>query len=133
MAIGGRSPLRFGRPRRDRMSIMVTMRPRRLSTPATSTEASGTRVRRSGMKTSCTREIGRPNNCPPIMAVTYSVTWLSEVCAAWLMGSLSCGLVQFRGLFLQRGDQAGPVEFRDIVMEAGLATALDRRGPNHRR
>ena len=30
------------------------------------------RVTRSGMKTSCTRRIGRPNNCPPIVAVTYS-------------------------------------------------------------
>jgi hypothetical protein len=26
------------------------------------------------MNTSCTREIGRPNNCPPIIAVTYSPT-----------------------------------------------------------
>ena len=41
---------------------------------AISREASGTRVTRSGMNTSCTREIGRPNNWPPIMAVTYSAT-----------------------------------------------------------
>ena len=56
------------------MSTTVTMRPRRLSTPAISADDSGTRVRRSGMNTSCTREIGRPNNCPPITAVTYSAT-----------------------------------------------------------
>ena len=36
--------------------------------------ASGTRVIRSGMNTSCTREIGRPNSWPPIIAVTYSMT-----------------------------------------------------------
>ncbi|MGY4552962.1 hypothetical protein ACVMDO_008391 [Bradyrhizobium sp. USDA 4513] len=54
------------------MSTTVTIRPRRLSTPAISLEASGTRVSRSGMNTSCTREIGRPNSCPPITAVTYS-------------------------------------------------------------
>jgi hypothetical protein len=29
--------------------------------------ASGTRVSRSGMNTSCTREIGRPNNWPPMV------------------------------------------------------------------
>ena len=54
------------------MSTTVTMRPRRLSTPAISPDDSGTRVSRSGMNTSCTREIGRPNNWPPIIAVTYS-------------------------------------------------------------
>jgi hypothetical protein len=54
------------------MSTTVTMRPRRLSTPAISPDDSGTRVSRSGMNTSCTREIGSPNNCPPITAVTYS-------------------------------------------------------------
>ena len=50
------------------------MRPRKLITPAISLEASGTRVNRSGMNTSCTREIGRPNHGPPITAVTYSAT-----------------------------------------------------------
>ena len=49
------------------MSTTVTMRPRRLSTPAISADDSGTRVSRSGMNTSWTREIGRPNNCPPII------------------------------------------------------------------
>ena len=61
------------------MSTTVTMRPRRLSTPAISADDNGTRVSRSGMNTSCTREIGRPNNCPPIKAVTYSVTVPSMV------------------------------------------------------
>ena len=66
-------------PSRARMSTTVTMRPRRLSTPAISADDSGTRVSRSGMNTSCTREIGRPNNCPPITAVTYSATVPSMV------------------------------------------------------
>ena len=61
------------------MSTTVTMRPRRLSTPAISPDDSGTRVSRSGMNTSWTREIGKPNNCPPIMAVTYSATAPSMV------------------------------------------------------
>ena len=56
------------------MSTTVTMRPRRLSTPAISPGDSGTRVSRSGMNTSCTREIGSPNSWPPIIAVTYSDT-----------------------------------------------------------
>ena len=55
------------------MSINVTMRPRRLRTPATSGGESGTAVRRSGAKTSCTRSIGKPNSWPPIRAVTYSL------------------------------------------------------------
>jgi hypothetical protein len=50
------------------------MRPRRLSTPAISPDDSGTRVSRSGMNTSCTREIGSPNSRPPITAVTNSET-----------------------------------------------------------
>ena len=54
------------------MSMSVTMRPRRLSTPAISGGASGTRVTRSGLKTSCTRRIGRPKNWPSTTAVTYS-------------------------------------------------------------
>ena len=44
------------------MSIKVTIRPRRLRTPATSDGESGTAVRRSGAKTSCTRRIGKPNS-----------------------------------------------------------------------
>ena len=61
------------------MSTTVTMRPRRLSTPAISPDDNGTRVSRSGMNTSWTREIGNPNNCPPIIAVTYSATAPSMV------------------------------------------------------
>ena len=70
-----RRPSSAARPSRRRMSIAVTMRPRRLSSPAISGGASGTRVSRSGTNTSCTREIGRPNSWPPIVAVTYSMTF----------------------------------------------------------
>ncbi len=61
------------------MSIAVTMRPRKFSTPAISGAASGTRVIRSGMNTSCTREIGKPNSCPPIITVTYSMMLVSSL------------------------------------------------------
>jgi hypothetical protein len=64
------------------MSTTVTMRPRRLSTPAISPDDSGTRVSRCGMNTSCTREIGSPNSWPPIIAVTNSETALSP---AWVL------------------------------------------------
>ena len=37
-----------------------------------------------------------------------------------------------RGLFLQRRDQTGTVELGDIVVEAGLTAALDRRRRHHR-
>jgi hypothetical protein len=61
-----------------------------LSTPATSPDDSGTRVSRSGMNTSCTREIGSPNSWPPIMVVTYSVMapsalWIFELMVASFM------------------------------------------------
>src|SRR6478752_9111287 len=127
------------------MSITVTMRPRRFSTPAISRSASGTRVTRSGMNTSWTREIGRPNSWPPIIAVTYSTMapspdwvflvmcvspdpsrWL-RCCAAQLGGTGGA-----RGLFLQRRDQTGTVELGDIVVEAGLTAALDRRRRHQR-
>ena len=55
------------------MSIAVTMRPRRLRTPAISGPASGTRVIRAGLNTSCTQAIGRPNNWPAAVEVTNSV------------------------------------------------------------
>ncbi len=55
------------------MSMMVTMRPRRLSTPAISDPASGTRVTWAGLNTSCTRAIGSPNICPAMVKVTNSV------------------------------------------------------------
>ena len=50
---------------------------------------SGTRVSRSGMNTSCTREIGSPNSWPPIMAVTYSATAPSMVSVLLLVMLLS--------------------------------------------
>jgi hypothetical protein len=67
------------------MSTTVTIRPRRLSTPAISPGDNGTRVSRSGMKTSCTREIGSPNNWPPIIAVTYSATEPSMAWVVWVV------------------------------------------------
>src|SRR5665213_331658 len=118
-------PSRWPSPKRRRKSISVTMRPRRLSTPAISGGASGTRVSRSGMKTSCTRTIGNPNNWPPIMAVTYSV------CFRWVFSVLmACPSRRAAdvGLLLERRDQPLPVEFGDIVVEADLTAALDRFG-----
>src|ERR1700756_4567758 len=118
------------------MSTPVTMRPRRFRTPAISDEDSGPRVSRSGMNTSWTREIGRPNSCPPIMAGTYSATRPSGVWGLLihvLLGApFSSRPVQLGGLFLQRRDQARTVELADIVMEAGLTAALDR-GRRHQR
>src|SRR5262245_54439081 len=117
------------------MSTTVTMRPRRLSTPAISADDKGTRVSRSGMNTSCTREIGKPNSWPPITAVTYSATAPSMVSVLFIVFGLSYlrRPLDVGGLFLQRRDQAGPVELGDIVMEAGLPAALDRRRGDHRR
>src|SRR6185295_12838031 len=125
-AIDGLSSVRGGRPSRRRMSIAVTMRPRKLSTPAISGPASGTRVIRSGMKTSCTRAIGRPNSWLPIITVTNSVTF-SFAAVLWLFMIVASGrLAPFDGHFLQRRDQALTVELSDEIMEAGLAAALDR-------
>ena len=78
-----------GRPSRARMSITVTMRPRRLSTPAISADDSGTRVSRSGMNTSCTREIGRPNSWPPIIGGDV----FGRRCPRWCRSWLSCWLM----------------------------------------
>src|ERR1700759_4198561 len=118
------------------MSTTVTMRPRRFSTPAISCDDRGTRVSRSGMNTSCTREIGRPNSCPPITAVTYSATRPSAVSFLFdiALFSLRC-LAEpggVRGLLFQRRDQAGTVELGDIIVEAGLTAALDRRRRHQR-
>src|SRR4051812_49997665 len=113
------------------MSITVTMRPRRLRTPAISLEDSGTRVSRSGMNTSCTCEIGRPNSCPPIMAVTYSTTEPSIVSVLLIMVTSLCRM-PVGGLFLERRDQAGTVELGDVIVEAGLPAALDRRRRHQR-
>src|SRR5436190_7327574 len=113
------------------MSIAVTMRPRRLSTPAISGSDSGTRVMRSGMNTSCTREIGRPNSWPPIITVTYSIRFSAAMLS--LLMTPSRRLDEFDGRFLQRRDQALSVELGDEVMEAGLAPTLDRRRRSDRR
>src|SRR5205085_10481723 len=122
------------------MLTTVTMRPRKLSTPAISLEASGTRVSRSGMNTSCTREMGRPNNCPPITAVTYSATVPSLVWSLLVISNFpyapaelrSCRAAGLGGLFFQRRDQARTVELGDVVMEAGEPSALDG-GRRHQR
>src|ERR1700724_273484 len=114
------------------MSTTVTMRPRRLSTRAISAGDSGTRVSRSGMNTSWTREIGKPNNCPPIIAVTYSATAPSVKSVLLLMLYSSRCPVEFGGLFLQRRDQAGTVELGDVIVEAGEPAALDRRRRHQR-
>src|ERR1700733_12321828 len=117
------------RPSRRRMSIAVTIRPRRLSTPAISGAASGTRVRRSSTKTSCTRAIGRPNNWPPNVAVTYSV-----VVSSTLIEPLpSRRTVHIRGLLFQRRDETLAVELGYIVVQTDLASALDRLGGHQRR
>src|SRR5688500_14443380 len=138
-AIAGRPSSRFGRPSRQRMSTAVTMRPRRLSTPAISPDDSGTRVSRSGMNTSCTLEIGSPNSWPPIIAVTNSETAPSVLSFLLVMlvpyaraELVSCRPVEFGGLFLQRRDQAGPVELGDVIVEAGQPPALDCRRRHHR-
>src|SRR6516225_12120063 len=128
-AIGGLPSPDFGRPRRARMSTTVTMRPRRFSTPAISPEESGTRVSRSGMNTSCTREIGKPNNCPPITAVTYSAITPSLDSVLLLISrcpsSCPAQLGGERSLLFQSRDQPGTVELGDIIVEARLPTALD--------
>src|SRR5215213_4465733 len=131
-AMIGLLSLRGGRPRRRRMSIAVTMRPRRLSTPAISGAASGTRVMRSGINTSCTREIGKPKSWPPIVTVTYSMR-----CSAAMLSLLiilcSSGLGKLDRRFLQRRDQPLTVELGDEVVEAGLAATLDRGRRSDRR
>src|ERR1017187_6358029 len=120
---------RWPSPKRRGQSIRVPMRPRRLSTPAISGGASGTRVSRSGMKTSCTRTIGKPNNWPPIMAVTYSVRFCCAFSVFMVFSSCRASDV---GLLLERRDQPLPVKLGDIVVEADLATALDRFGRHDR-
>src|SRR2546421_6741908 len=125
-AIDGLSSLRGGRPSRRRMSTAVTIRPRRLSTPAISGADSGTRVMRSGMNTSCTREIGRPNSWPPMITVTYSIRFSAAMLS--LLMSSSRRFDEFDGRFLQRRDQALTVELRDEIVETSLTPALDRGG-----
>src|ERR1700733_315688 len=114
------------------MSTTVTMRPRRLSTPAISADDSGTRVSRSGMTTSCTREIGRPNNWPPIRAVTYSATAPSVDSVLVVILASSCRPVEFGGLLLEGRGQTGANKFGIVVVEASLPPALDRRRRHQR-
>src|SRR2546425_9921687 len=111
------------------MSIMVTMRPRRLRRPAMSGAASGTRVNRSGTNTSCTRKIGNPKSWPPMIAVTYSTTFSF---VAVMIGP-SCRAAHIGGLLLERRDQALAVELGHIVVQADLLAALDRLGGDERR
>src|SRR6188474_2194077 len=126
-AIDGLSSVRGGRPSRRRMSIAVTMRPRRLRTPAISGADSGTRVTRSGMKTSCTREIGRPNSWPPIITVTYSMTCSPPALLLSLLMVVPLRrLDPLDGRFLERRDQPLTIELRDEIVEPGLAAAFDR-------
>src|SRR6266849_4206707 len=123
-AIGGRPSGRGGRPRRQRRSMAVTMRPRKLSTPAISGSDNGTRVNSSGMNTSCTRAIGRPNNWPSSTTVTYSVTHSAPTGLSVVMASSRC-LDPLQAGLLQGRDQALAVEFGDEIIEAGPASALD--------
>src|ERR1043166_1340466 len=131
-AMGGRPSVRGGMPSRTRRSTAVTMRPRRLSTPAISGGASGTRVSRSGMNTSCTRAIGSPNSWLSSITVTYSITLSSNLPSALVMTLRSRSLAPRDARFLECRDQAGAVELGDEIVETGLASALDRRGRGDR-
>src|SRR3954469_161222 len=128
-AIDGLLSLRGGRPSLRRISTAVTIRPRKLSTPAISGSDSGTRVMRSGMNTSCTREMGSPNSWPPIITVTYSIRFSAAMLSLLMVAPSRC-LHEFDRRFLKRRDQALTVELGDEIMEARLASALDcrRRG-----
>ena len=126
---GAPSSRRFASSRR-RMSIAVTMRPRKFNTPAISAPASGTRVIRDGLNTSCTREIGKPNICPATVKVTNSVKSVSS-CIDVSPPARSRRLMQVFSLFLDRRDQPGPIELGDKIVEADSASALDRVGRDH--
>src|SRR5262245_8584194 len=108
---------------------MVTMRPRMLMSPATSASANGTGVIPSAMKTSCTRDIGSPKSCPPIVAVTY-ITVLSG-----LSFIVVCSRRTFEGgrLLLDRRDQSLPIEFGDVIVETDLPAARDSLRRHHGR
>src|SRR5438128_6372308 len=125
-AIGGRPLRRGGRPRRQRRSTAVTIRPRKLSTPAISGSDSGTRVSSSGMNTSCTGPIGRPNNWPSSTTVMYSVTHSAATELAFVMASSRC-LDPLQAGLLQGRDQALAIEFGHEIVEARPAPALDGR------
>ena len=127
IAIGAApAPLATARSSRRRRWIAVTMRPRRLSTPAISAPASGTGVMWAGLKTSCTRSIGKPNSCPAAAKVTYSV--MISSCRS----SLSRRPIEVGALLLDRCDQSRAVELGDKIVEPDGAPALDRLVRNHR-
>src|ERR1700681_4044545 len=117
------------RPSRWRMSIAVTIRPRKLSTPAISGAASGTRVSRSSTKTSCTRAIGSPNSWPPTVAVTYSVM-VSSMLVKLLPSRRA---VHVGGLLLERRDETLTIELGHEIVQTDLPSALDRFRGHQRR
>ncbi len=70
------------------MSTAVTMRPLRLSEPATSTGPRGTRLIAVWAMTSCTLRTGTPNDCLPIRMETSPSLSAGTVAAAeaeWVM------------------------------------------------
>src|SRR6185437_2340946 len=71
------------------------------------------------------------------MAVTYSATAPSTASVLLVMPWSICPTsrrlpVHFGGLLLERRDQARAVELGDVIVEAGLPPALDRRRRNQR-
>src|SRR5215211_1602904 len=138
-AMGGPASARGGNPNRRRISTAVTMRPRRLSTPAISGADKGTRVSRSGMNTSWTREIGRPKSCSPITTVTYSMTLLVtcslKVSLIMAMSAPLRRLIPLDGRIFECSNQALAIELGDEIVEACLPSALDggRRGDGRQR
>src|SRR5258707_3536662 len=100
------------------------MRPRRLSTPAISEPASGTRVILANRKTSCIRSIGRPNMWQPAVKVTYS----ARLSVSFIMSRCP---IDLGTLLLDRGDQSGAVELGDEIVEANGTAALDGLVGNH--
>src|ERR1700674_4515456 len=129
IAIRLRASPEGARPRRRRMSIAVTIRPRKLSTPAISGAASGTRVSLSSTKTSCTRAIGRPNNWPPTVAVTYSIM----VSSVLIKPVPSRRTIHVGGLLLERRDETLAVELGHVVVQTNPPSALDQFRRHQRR
>src|SRR5712671_490027 len=70
--------------------------------------------------------MGRPNNWPPIIAVTYSVIWSPVALLSLLMIVSSSRLGEFDGRFLECRDQPLAIELCDEIVESRLAAALDR-------
>ena len=80
---------------------------------------------RVGLKTSCTRSIGRPKSCPAVgerdVVGEFEVVVHGAHAARSDVGTL----------LLDRRDQSGAVEFGDEIVEADGAAALDRVGRDH--